>query len=112
MAPPSPELRFLLAWKLKQPALPHVPTLRPFHSPRWAWQASSSTGTRWRWATARMVSRSAAEPPRCTGTIARVRSVIAASIRRASIWNVSMSLSTKMGRAPRSSTALTVATKV
>jgi hypothetical protein len=38
--------------------------------------------------------------------------VIAASIFRASIWNVSMSVSTKIGRAPRRRTALTVATKV
>ena len=44
--------------------------------------------------------------------IALVLSVIAASIFRASIWKVSTSVSTKIGRAPRRSTAFTVATKV
>ena len=48
---------------------------------------------------ARMVSRSAAEPPICTGMIAAVRSVIAASSLAGSIWNVSRSESTKTGMA-------------
>ena len=57
-------------------------------------------------------SRSAAAPPKCTGMIQRVFSVMAASILRASIWKVSGSVSTKTGSAWCMSTALTVATKV
>ena len=35
--------RILLAWKLKQPASPLLPTTRPRHSLKCAWQASSTT---------------------------------------------------------------------
>ena len=44
--------------------------------------------------------------------IARVRSVIAASIFLASIWNVSRSVSTNTGSACSNRTAFTVATNV
>ena len=50
--------------------------------PRWAWQASSTTGRLRFLAIARIASRSHGEPPMCTGMIAAVRSVIAASILR------------------------------
>src|ERR1039458_10800308 len=63
-------------------------------------------------ATARMVSISAVDPPRCTGRIARVLDVMAASILVASIWKVSMSESTKTGSAYCNRTGLIVATNV
>ncbi len=63
-------------------------------------------------AVAMIVSMSATEPPRCTGRISRVCGVMAAAILRASIWKVSMSVSTKTGSACSISTALIVATKV
>ena len=85
-----------------------VPSTRPGA----AWQASSITGSLCCAAIARMASMSAAEPPMCTGMMQAVRSVIADSSRRASIWNVSGSVSTKTGSAWWSSTALIVATNV
>ena len=71
-----------MTWKLKQPVVPRVPTFLPRHSARWAWQASSMTGSLCLPAIARIASRSATLPPRCTGMIAAVRSVMAASILR------------------------------
>ena len=59
----------------------------------------STTGTLRFFAMARMLSRSAAEPPICTGMMAAVRSVIAVSSLAGSIWNVSRSESTKTGMA-------------
>ena len=59
-----------------------------------------------------IVSMSATEPPRWTGRISRVCGVIAAAIFVASIWNVSMSVSTNTGSAFSISTALIVATNV
>ena len=35
----------MVTWKLKQPVVPRVPTFLPRHSARWAWQASSMTGS-------------------------------------------------------------------
>ena len=67
IAPPSPELRFFEAWKLKQPRSPSVLTFGPATRPDAAWQASSTTGSLCLAATARIASMSAAEPPRCTG---------------------------------------------
>ena len=59
-----------------------------------------------------IVSRSQALPPRCTGMMAPVRSVIAPSILPASIMDVSGSESTKTGRAYCRNTTLSVAMKV
>ena len=54
---------------------------------------------------------SAAAPRMCTGTIATVASVMAASTARGSIVRLS-SMSTKTGTAPSVTTALIVATHV
>ena len=59
-----------------------------------------------------MASRSAGSPNRWTGQIARVRGVMAASMRLASIKYVSGSISTKTGVAPVNMIELTVALKV
>src|ERR1035437_689518 len=61
---------------------------------------------------AAMASMSHTFPPRCTGIIARVPGVMAASIFVASIWNVAGSVSTKIGRAWERRTVLMVAMKV
>ena len=50
-----------------------------------AWQASSTTARPWRSAMAVIMSMSAGRPNRWTGQIARVRGVMAASIRAASM---------------------------
>ena len=55
---------------------------------------------------------SATWPYRLTGMIARVFGVIAASIRRGSMLQVSGSMSTKTGRAPSSAITSAVAAKV
>src|SRR5664280_1948552 len=59
-----------------------------------------------------MASMSAITPKRLTGQMARVRGVMAASIRPASIRYVSGSMSTKTGEAPVKRVELTVAWKV
>ncbi len=78
-APPSPALMFLLAWKLKHPRSPIAPTGWPFHCAPQAWQASSMTYRLCRRAMSMIPSMSAGHPATCTGMMALVRSVIAAS---------------------------------
>ena len=77
-----------------------VPTGRPATVARCAWQQSSTIGTPRRCAIRSMAVMSAPCPYRCTGTMARVRAVIACSIRSGSSVRRSASMSTKIGRAP------------
>ncbi len=94
IAPPSPQLRFLLARKLKQPASPQLPTIRPRHSARCVLAGVFDDGDAMLFERAQILSMSATLPPICTGKIARVFGVIAAAILSASIWEVSRSTST------------------
>ncbi len=82
--PPSPVVMFFVAYRLNAPC-PKLPAFRPRNVAPWAWQASSTTARPWRSAIARIMSMSATRPNRWTGQIARVRGVIAASIRFASM---------------------------
>ncbi len=79
--PPSPKPpRFFEGKKLKQPKSPMEPARRPRYSEPIACAASSITMRLCRRATSMMGSMSAIWPYRCTGMIARVFPVIAASI--------------------------------
>ena len=61
------------------PAAPKLPTGRPAHVARCAWQQSSMTARPWRSATCVIAGMSAACPYRWTGRIAAVRDVTAAA---------------------------------
>ncbi len=83
--PPSPNPpRFFDGKKLKQPKSPIDPARRPLYSEPMACAASSTTIRLCRRATSMIGSISAICPYRCTGMIARVLSVTAASIFDAS----------------------------
>ena len=68
-----------MLFRLKVPICPMVPTFRPLYSAPWAWQASSMTNSLCFLAISRIGSMSAGSPWMCTGIMAFVRSVMAAS---------------------------------
>ena len=93
ISPPSPSAkRFFVGKKLNVDAAPVVATPR---APN-AWAASSMIGT----PIAASASRSAGRPNRCTGMIARVRSVTFAATSSGSTLSVTGSMSAKTGVAP------------
>ena len=77
--PPSPEVRFLLDWKLNAPASPSDPTFFAFTSAPWAWAQSSITFRPCFRARAFRPSMSAGCPARWTGSRATVSGRMAAS---------------------------------
>src|ERR1039458_402385 len=66
---------------------PMLPARRPLYSAPWACAASSTTTNPWRRAMSMTGSMSAGCPKRCTGMMALVRGVMAASIRVTSRLN-------------------------
>ncbi len=96
-------------WKLKQPMSPSVPAPLPRQKPPCMWAQSSITFRPRACAISVMRSMSAMREPRCTGRMARVSGVIAASIFAASMHQVSGSMSTKTGLKPWTSAANAVA---
>ena len=101
---------FLLGWKLKHTRSPKLPMRLPAHVEPIACAASSMTRSRWRAARAYSRSMSTARPAKCTGRMARVRGVIAASTCPRSILRESSPTSTNTGRAPTRTMTLAVAT--
>jgi len=98
--PPSPRVpRFFDGKKLKQPTVPIEPAWRPLYFDPMDCAASSMTNRLCFLAMAMIGSMSAICPNRCTGMIALVRGVMAASIFVASMLNVSGSMSTNTGLA-------------
>ena len=91
---------------------PIEPMRRPFHSVGIACAASSITLSPRPRAIVMIASRSAAWPPKCTGSSALVRGVILLSIWLASMLRVSGSQSTSTGIPPRCSITAAVAVKV
>ena len=77
--PPSPLVRFLLAWKLQAATSLSEPSLPLVWIPPWAWAASSITSKPRRLAMALMASMSAGRPPKWTGMMARVLGLTAGS---------------------------------
>ena len=111
--PPSPAPpRFFEGKKLKQPRDPKLPVAFPRQRDPIDWAASSITGNRRAWAISKIASIFAGSPNRWTGMIARVRLVIAFSIRPGSRLKSSGLMSTRTGRAPSRAIDPTVATKV
>ena len=80
---------------------PNWPAERPQPLAPRLWQASSNTGMPCRFATSMMAGISASWPKRCTGTMALVRGVMAASTSFPVVLKVAGSRSTKTGVAPR-----------
>ena len=101
--------RFLLGKNENVAASPNVPTGRPSQRAPYAWAASSISASPCRSAISRSAGRSAGWPQRCTATIARVRSVTAASTAAGSRLNVAGSMSANTGRAPARAIASAVA---
>src|SRR5699024_9402700 len=110
--PPSPEVMFLVGYNENIANVPNVPTICPCQEAPCAWAASSNSNSPCRWAICPNAPISAGCPYRCTGMIARVRSVTAASTETGSRQNVPGSISANTGRAPANTTELAVAAKV
>jgi len=91
---------------------PRLPTLCPSYCTHWAWAASSITSSPCSFAMAFNAFMGAGCPAKCTGMMAFVRGVSAASTADGSRQKVSRSTSTMMGVALHSTTALAVATNV
>ena len=112
-APPSPQVRFLVSWKLSVEVAPTLPSGAAAVAAEQAVRVvldhrqAVAAGDRHRWRPSRSRRRRSARR-----RIARVRGVIAASTSRSSRLSVSGRMSTNTGRAPRSTKALTVDTKV
>ena len=77
--PPSPAVRSLVDWWLKEPNSPNDPAPRSRQRWPWACAQSSTRASPWRRAISVRRSMSAIWWPRCTGMMARVRAVTAAS---------------------------------
>jgi hypothetical protein len=105
-------VRIFEDWWLNEPNWPMQPAPLPPHIWPWACAQSSITARPCRSAIAAMRSMSAIWWPRCTGMIALVFGVIAASTRSGSIVHVSGVTSTMTGSAPAAIGAYAVAAKV
>src|SRR5262249_28684557 len=112
IAPPSMVVMFLLGWKLKTVRSPKLPMRRPRQLEPMAWAASSMMRSRCRAAMSYRRSMSTGSPAKCTGMIARVRSVMAASACSRSVLRESSPTSTNTGRAPTRTITFAVATKL
>ena len=110
--PPSPEVMFLVGYSENIAKVPNAPTGVPFRAAPWAWAASSNRRRPCASAMACNWSIFAGWPYRCTGMIAFVRSVIAASTEAGSRVKSSSAMSAKTGVAPVSATEFAVAAKV
>ena len=114
--PPSPVVMFFVGWKLKTQILRSPagvrPTGPPLHEAPSAWAASSMTARLCLRAMSRISSIRQGRPAKCTGTIAFVCGVIAASIASGRMFSVRRSISARTGRAPVNRIVLTVAAKV
>ena len=98
--PPSPAVSVFEDWWLNEPNAPMHPAPRPPHCWPCACAQSSTIASPCRSAIAASRSMSAICWPRCTGMMARVRGVIAASTASGSIVQRSGSTSTITGSAP------------
>ena len=108
--PASPKAgKFLVGKNENVARSPKLPALRPSSVAPNAWAASSITARPWRLATSRRPGISAGPPNTCTATMARVRSVTAASAACGSRLNVPGSMSANTGVAPTRAMASAVA---
>ena len=110
--PPSAQVMFLLAWKLKLTRSPMAPMRCSFQCESMACAASSITRRPCFLAMAYSLPMSTGRPARYTGMMARVCGVMAASTASRSMLRVRGSISTKTGLAPTATTTLAVATQV
>ena len=110
--PPSPAVMFFVGYSEKTAKRPNVPTGRPPSDAPCACAASSNTANSCRAAISPSRSISAGWPYRCTGMMAAVCGVTAASTASGSTQKYLASMSAKTGRAPVSATALAVAANV
>ena len=110
--PPSPAVRIFEDWWLNEPKAPMHPAPTSFQRWPWACAQSSTTARSCAEAISMIRSMSAIWCPRCTGMIARVRGVTAASTASGSIVQVASVTSTNTGSAPAAIGAYAVALNV
>ena len=108
--PASPKAgKFLVGKNENVARSPKLPAPRPPSVAPKACAASSITARPWRPATSRRPGMSAGPPKTCTATMARLRSVTAASTDCGSRLNVARSMSANTGIAPTRAMASAVA---